>query len=137
MFDALKRKIAGNAIGSLLKSLATNNDTKTTITGIIAGAVLAIPGLDWSKVVAGDPEQIARLAAGLLVALLGYLATKIGHDGHTTLLGAGAGALYAAQGSVASITTGVIIAVLGYFTNKPPAPGGHDRPGPQPPAPRV
>lgn len=119
MLDGLKRSLAGAAIASVLKSLATNTDTKTTITGILAAAMLAIPGLDWSKVVAGDPVQIAHLGAGLLVALLGYLATKPGHDGHTTFAGVAAGSLYAAQGSIEAITTGLIVAVLGYFTNKP------------------
>lgn len=118
MLDGLKRKLAATAITSFLKSLATDKDTQTSITGIIAGAVLAIPGLDWSKIIAGDPGQIAHLASGLLLALIGVFATKENADDKTTLLGAFSGALYATQGSVEAVVTGVVIAVLGYFTNK-------------------
>lgn len=119
MLDAFKRKLAAGALTSLLKSLATNKDTQTSVTGMIAAAVLAVPGLDMTKLVAGDPSQIAHLAAALLVALIGYFATKANADGKTTLIGAVAGSLYAASGSVGSIATGAVIAALGYFTNKP------------------
>lgn len=121
MLDGLKRKVAATAMGGMLKSLATSKDTQTTIAGVIAGAVLAIPGLDLAKVIAGDPGQIAHLAAGLSVALIGILATKENQDGHTTLLGTVSGALYATSGSIEAITTGVVIALAGYFTNKPTA----------------
>lgn len=124
MLDGLKRKIAATAVTSFLKSLATNKDTQTTIAGAIAGAVLAIPGLDMSKVIAGDPGQIGHLAAGLGVALIGFLATKENCDGHTTMLGTVAAAAYASSGSVEAVITGVVIAGLGYFTNKPVAAGG-------------
>jgi hypothetical protein len=119
MFDGLKRKLAAEGIVSVLKSLAGSNDTKTTITGIVAGAVVAIPGLDWSQVLAGDPMSIARLLSGFVIAQVGYLATKPGHDGHTTALGTVAGALYAVQGSLQSVITAVVIALVGYLTNKP------------------
>ncbi len=118
MFDGLKRKVAAGAITSVLRSLATSKDTQTTITGIVAAAVLATKGLNVERLVAGDAFQIARAISCVLVALIGVLATKESADGKTTLLGAVAGSLYAAQGDVDTVTTGVIIAVLGHFTNK-------------------
>jgi hypothetical protein len=119
MLDAVKRKIGAAALGSLLRSLAESADTKTTIAGVAAGAVIAIPGLSLDGLLAGDPGMIGRLVAGLLVAVIGYLATKKGHDGQTTAVGAVAGVLQASSGSVSAITTGVVIALLGYLTNKP------------------
>jgi hypothetical protein len=119
MLDGMKRRVAATALGSLLRSLATSNDTKTTIVGAIAGAMLAIPGLDLQKVIAGDTASIARVVAGLLVALIGYLATKQGQDGNTTVLGAIAAALQIQAGSVQSVVSAVVIAAMGYFTNKP------------------
>jgi hypothetical protein len=121
VLDGLKRKFAATALTSLLKSLATDKNTQTTITGLIAGAVLAVPGLDVGKLISGDGSQIAHLVAGLLVAALGFLATKENRDGHTTLIGTVAGSAYAMQGSVESITTGVVLALVGYLTNKPTA----------------
>lgn len=122
MLDGIKRKIVATAVGSTLKSLAMSQDTRTTITGMIAAVVLAVPGLDLAKLIAGDPLQIAHLAAALCVALIGWLATKPQADGKATMAGAVAGSLYAMQGSVEAIVTGVVIAVLGYLTNKPTAP---------------
>lgn len=117
MLDGFKRKVAGVAVGGMLKSLAQSKDTRTTIMGLIAGAVLAIPGLDLTKLIGGDPVQVAKLASGLLVALIGYWATKANREGASTAAGAAAGALYAVQGSVESIVTAVVIAVLGHVTN--------------------
>jgi hypothetical protein len=118
MFDGLKRKVAAGAIMSVLRSLATSKDTRTSITGIVAAGVLACKGLDVAALVAGDPVQIAHVISCVLVALIGVLATKENADGKTTLLGAVAGALYAAQGDVDTVATGVVIAALGHFTNK-------------------
>jgi hypothetical protein len=119
MLDGLKRKVAATAVGALLKSLATSNDTKTTIVGIVAGALLAVPGLKMDALVTGDPVAIAHVVAGLLLAVIGYLATKPGNNGSTSLVGVMAGTLQASSGSVEAITTGLVIAALGYFTNKP------------------
>ncbi len=121
MLDGLKRKIAAAAIMSLLKSLATNKDTQTSITGLIAAAIITIPGLDVAKTIAGDPMQIAHLVSGLLLAGISLLATRENHDGSTTALGTIAGVLQACSGQVADIAVGVVIALLGYFTNKPAA----------------
>jgi len=108
----------------MLRSLATSKDTQTSITGIIAAAVLAYKGLDMQALIAGDPVQIAHVASCVLVAIIGVLATKENADGKTTVLGAIAGALYAAQGAVGNVTTGVVIAVLGHLTNKAAAAKG-------------
>lgn len=117
MFDALKSKVVANVLAGALRSLATSKDTQASITGIIAGVVLAIPGLDLGKLLAGDPQQIAHLVAGLLVAWLGWLAGKPGHDGTTTVLGVIAGTLQASSGQIHDITAGVVVAVLGHVTN--------------------
>ncbi len=119
MFDGLKLKIAGSALGSLLKSLATSKNTQTTITGLIAGAVLAIPGLDLAKLIAGDPVQIAHVAAGLVVFLIGLLATRKGHDGSTSVLGVIGGVLQASSGQIQDLTVAIVILLLGHVTNKP------------------
>jgi hypothetical protein len=118
MLDGLKRKIAAKAIGSLLSSLAKDKDTQTTITGLIAAAVIALQ-LDLEKLIAGDPYQIARLVAGLLVAVIGYFATKAKKDGMTTGAGGLAGVLYGCTGQIHDIVMGVMIWLVGYFTDKP------------------
>lgn len=122
MFDGLKRKIAATALGSLLKSLATNKGTQTTIVGLLAAAVLTIPGLDLGKLLSGDPVQIAHVISGVLVFFIGLVATRERANGKATALGTVAGALYAVQGSVEAVVTAVVIALLGYLTNQPTAP---------------
>lgn len=121
MLDGLKRTVGATAIKSLLNSLAHSKDTQTTIVGVLAGAVLVIPGLDFSKLLAGDIEQICRLAAGLIVCVIGYYATKPGKDGATSLLGVLAAALHLTPGNVQSFVTSFLIAAVGYFVNKPAA----------------
>jgi primosomal replication protein N len=118
VFDGIKRKVAASVVTSFLKSLATSKDTRTTIVGLIVGAVLALPGLDIEALISGDPNQVAKVAAGLGIWAIGFLTTKENADGKTTLVGTVTGALYASQGSVEAVITGVVIAVLGYFTNK-------------------
>ncbi len=115
MFTKLKLTLAATAIMSLLKTLQTDKGTQTTVAGMLAGAVLAIRGLDVAKLLAGDPQQIALVASGLAVSLVGFLATKENHDGHTTLLGAIAAA---SQAFVGNFTAAIAMALCGYFTNK-------------------
>ncbi len=122
MLGKLKRRIAAAALGSLLKSLARDKPTSTTISGIIAGAILAVPGLDLTALIEGEPSQVARVVAGVLVATLGYLAGKETAGGRKTLVGVIAGAAYSVQGSLEALTTGVVIALLGYFTGQPARP---------------
>jgi|GEM_PF-4702810 len=112
---ALKRKIAAVAIGSLLKSVASEERTKKTVAGVLAAAVLAIPALDLQKLIEGDPVQIALVVSGVLIAGIGILAQR----GKGTLGGAVAGSLYAVQGSVEAIITAVVIAILGWFADRP------------------
>jgi putative Mn2+ efflux pump MntP len=117
MFNGVKRKLASVAIGSVLKSLATDNRTKTTITGVIAGTIVAL-GADLDKVIAGDPQEIARIGAGLALMFLGRIATKENADGKATLVGTIAATAYAYSTALTDIVGAVIIAVMGYFTNK-------------------
>ena len=124
MFDGLKRKVAAVALVDLLKSLATSKDTQTTIAGMIAGCVLTIPGLDLSRLIAGDPHQIALVLSGVAVWFIGLLATKEHHDGHTTALGVVAGVL---QLCIGNVVTAVTLALCGYLTNKPVS-GSSDAP---------
>jgi hypothetical protein len=121
MLDGLKLKLAGAALGSVLKSLATNKNTQTTITGLIAGAILVIPGLNLGQLIAGDPVQIAHLAAGLVVWAISILATHKGHDGTTTVLGVIGAVLQGSSGQIQDLTVAVVIALLGHLTNKPVA----------------
>lgn len=131
MFDGLKQKLAAAALGSVLKSLATSKNTQTTITGLIAGAVLAVPGLDLRQLLSGDPVQLAHVAAGLVVWAISVLATRTGHDGSTTFLGAVAAALQASSGQAGDITTGIVLFLVGYFTNKPTSQQIHSGGAPQ------
>ena len=119
MFDSLKLKFAGTALGSLLKTLATDPKTKTTAAGLLAGAILVVPRLDLTALISGDPNQVANVLAGLLVAGIGALAGRRKQDGNTTMMGVIAGALQAHAGDITGLVTGVTLAFLGYVTNKP------------------
>lgn len=104
-----------------LKLLVSNKDRQTTFIGVLAAAVLAVPGLDLSKLFAGDWVQLAHLTAALLVAAIGWYAIKAKSDGKTTFLGTLAGGLYACSGTVEAVVTGGMVALAGYLTNKAPA----------------
>lgn len=119
MLEGLKKRMAVSITGGTLRSLAQDKNTRTTITGMIAAAVLAIPGFDLARLIDGDAAQIAKVISAVLVFLVGLFATREKADGATTALGAAAGAVYACQGSVEAIVTGVVVAVLGHLTNKP------------------
>jgi hypothetical protein len=103
-------------IPTILLSLAKDDNTKTTIAGLIAAAVVA-SGVDFEKLFAGDPYAIAQAVSAALIAVLGFLATKR-KDGSTTAVGTVAGALYASSGEVASLVTGFVMFLAGYLTNK-------------------
>lgn len=115
MFGKLKLTVAAAFVRSTLNSLATDKNTQTTVAGMLAAAVLAIKGLDFGKLLAGDPQQIALVTSGLAVALCGFLATKENHDGHTTFFGVVAGA---SQAFIGNFTAAIALALCGYFTNK-------------------
>ncbi len=119
MLDVLKRKLAVSILGSALRSLATSKDTQTSIAGILAGAVVAVPGFDLGRLLAGDWMIAAHVAAGLAVALLGIWSTRANRDGHCTLVGILGAALYGCSGQVSDIVTALVIALAGYLTNKP------------------
>jgi hypothetical protein len=96
-----------------------NNNLKTTLAGMLASIGLCVTNLDLSKLLAGDPLQIAHATAALLVWAIGILATHARRDGHTTLLGVIAGALQACSGQASDITIAIVMAATGYLTNKP------------------
>ncbi len=112
------RKIAASAVMTALRAAATDNNLKSTAVGVIAAAVVALPGLNVEALLRGDVVQIAHVISALLIAWIGVLATKARADGKTSAIGAAAGALYAVQGSVEAVVTGMVIASAGYFTNK-------------------
>jgi len=62
-------------IRSFLGGLANSNDTRTTVLGIVAAALLAAQ-LDWGKLLHGDPDQIGLAAGAVVAALFGYLTNK-------------------------------------------------------------
>lgn len=93
------------------------NNHKTTIAGILTSAVL-MSGVNAGKLLSGDIQEISKLIAALLVGLVGYFAAKRNADGHATVAGVTAGSLYAVSGELQTVITGVVIALLGYLTNK-------------------
>jgi len=103
----------------LLRGLAGSEDTRTTLAGLVAAAVIA-SSVDLDRLLAGDAVSIAHAISAILVAVLGYFATRKNADGTTTSLGAAAGALYAVAGDVSSLITGMVLFITGYFTNKKP-----------------
>lgn len=122
MLDKLKFKIAGGLAMTFLRSLATSKDTQSTLIGILAAAVVAVPTFNLSALLAGDLGQLTSVGSALAIALIGWLATKPGHDGSTTLLGAVAGGLHVLPTqTVESVSSAVILAMVGYVTNKPTA----------------
>lgn len=114
MLARLKRALGARALGSILSSLATSADTRTTVIGMAAGALIAAQGLDLQRLMDGDAAQIARASAAMAVAMLGWLATKERAAGTGTLVGVVAGGLYAISGSVEAVVTGAVLAVLGH-----------------------
>ncbi len=72
MLAAAKGTLARAFVGTLAK----NNDRKTTILGIVAGAVIGAVGIDWTKLAAGDPGQIGIVAGAIVAALFGYYTNK-------------------------------------------------------------
>lgn len=122
MIGFLKRKIAAAALKSFVRSLARSKDRQTSAVSALAAIILEIRGLDWDKLISGDPYQIAHLVACAAIWYIGRLATKPQADGKATFAGVVGGALYAVAGSVEAITTAVTIALVGYLSGKPVAP---------------
>jgi len=60
---------------SFLKKLAGDNNSKTTLLGFLAAALLAA-NVEWSKVLAGEPAEIGQAAAVLIAALWGWFTNR-------------------------------------------------------------
>lgn len=60
---------------ALLGRLAKDNDTKTTLLGIAAAALIAAQ-LDWGKLVAGDSAELGKAAGAVVAGLLGFYTNK-------------------------------------------------------------
>jgi hypothetical protein len=60
---------------ALLARLATSNDTKATILGIVAGGLLAA-NLDWGKLIAFDSAQLGQAAGAVIAVLIGYYTNR-------------------------------------------------------------
>lgn len=62
-------------IRSFLRRLAESNDTRTTVLGLTAAALLA-SNIDWGLLLKGDPDQVGTLAGVVVAVLFGYLTNK-------------------------------------------------------------
>jgi len=60
---------------SFLKRLAGDNNSKTTLLGFVAAALLAA-NVEWSKLFAGEPAEIGQAAAVLIAALWGWFTNR-------------------------------------------------------------
>jgi hypothetical protein len=68
-----KKLIAAKFIESTLGKLS--HDSKTTILGVLAGALLA-GNVDFGKLITGDVGEISKAVASLVVAAFGYYTNK-------------------------------------------------------------
>ena len=59
----------------LLGKVASDNDTKTTVLGLAAGALLA-GQIDFGKLMAGDSGEIGKAAGCVVAAAIGYYTNK-------------------------------------------------------------
>jgi hypothetical protein len=71
MLTGMKARI----IRAFVSSIAKSNDTRTTIMGIVAAALIAVQ-LDWAALLRGDPDQIGMAAGAVVAALWGYWTNK-------------------------------------------------------------
>jgi len=71
MLTGVKARI----IKAFISSIARSNDTRTTIMGIVAAALIAAQ-LDWTALLKGDPDQIGMAAGAVVAALWGYWTNK-------------------------------------------------------------
>lgn len=62
-------------IKSCLGRIASSNDTKTTVLGVVAAAVLASE-IDYGKLLNGDGGEIGKVVGVVVVALIGYYTNK-------------------------------------------------------------
>jgi hypothetical protein len=59
----------------ILAEIAGSNDTKTTILGVLAGALLAAR-LDWGKLLAGDSAAIGQATGACIAVAIGYYTNR-------------------------------------------------------------
>jgi len=71
MLSGVKAAIVKSFVGSI----ASSNDTKTTVLGIAAGAVVAAQ-IDFGKLLKGDGTEIGKAAGAVVAALIGYYTNK-------------------------------------------------------------
>lgn len=62
---------------AMLSHIASDNDTKTTILGVLAAGILTA-GLDWGKLFHGDSGEMGKAAGALVAVALGYYTNKKG-----------------------------------------------------------
>lgn len=60
---------------SMVSKLANDNDTKTTILGLAASAVITSQ-IDFGKLLSGDSTEIGKAAGAVIAALIGYYTNK-------------------------------------------------------------
>jgi hypothetical protein len=60
---------------ALLSRVANDNDTKTTILGLAAGALLAA-NLNWGLLFKGDSGELGKAAGAVIAVLIGYYTNK-------------------------------------------------------------
>jgi hypothetical protein len=67
--------VKGAFAKALVGKIATDNDTKTTVLGLVAAGLLA-GQIDWGKLLNGDSAEIGRAVGCVVTALLGYYTNK-------------------------------------------------------------
>jgi hypothetical protein len=58
-----------------LKRVASSNDTKTTVLGAAASALL-LANIDWAKLLHGDSAEEGKAVGAVIVAAIGYYTNK-------------------------------------------------------------
>lgn len=69
--------VKADIVKAALKKVANDNDTKTTVLGVVGGAVLASQ-IDWAKLFQHDPGQIGLLIGTIVATAFGYYTNKSG-----------------------------------------------------------
>lgn len=64
-----------NFVKACLGGLAKSNDTKTTVLGLAAAALIGAQ-LDWAKLLHGDPQALGEAVGAVVAALIGYYTNK-------------------------------------------------------------
>lgn len=67
--------VKGKFAEAFVSRLAMSNDTKATVLGLVAAAILA-SGVDWGKAIQGDSTELGKVAGAVVTALLGHYINK-------------------------------------------------------------